>query len=53
MQSTAQVTEYKIGAATVRMHGMPDRAKLEAAAQQFLKDIERNRMQKHQKEAIK
>lgn len=37
MQGTAQVTEYKIGNATVRMHGTPDREKLEAATVRMLK----------------
>lgn len=46
MQSTAQVTEYKFKNATVRMHGSPDRKKLEEAAIQFLKDIEKQRQQK-------
>lgn len=41
------MTEYKFANATVRIHGTPDREKLEAAALQFLRDIEK----KKQKEA--
>ena len=37
MQSTVQVTEYKIGKATVRMHGTPDREKVEAATMRLIK----------------
>ena len=37
MQSTEMVTEYKIGKATVRMHGTPDREKLEAAMKMLAK----------------
>ena len=37
MQSTEIVTEYKIGKATVRMHGTPDREKLEASMKMLAK----------------
>ena len=37
MQNTVQVTEYKIGKAIVRMHGTPNREKLEAATLKFMK----------------
>ena len=40
MQKTAQVTEYKIGNAIVRMHGTPDRGKLEAATLKFMKQVQ-------------
>ena len=40
MQSTEQVTEYKIGRAIVRMHGTPDREKLEAATLKFMKQVQ-------------
>ena len=40
MQNTAQVTEYKIGKAIVRMHGTPDRGKLEAATLKFMKQVQ-------------
>lgn len=49
MQNTAQVTEYKIGKATVRMHGTPDREKLEAATLKFMRQVQlRKRQQKEE-----
>lgn len=45
MQNTAQVTEYKIGPATVRMHGTPDREKVEAAALKFMKRVQLRKKQ--------
>ena len=39
MQSTEQVTEHKIGRATVRIHGTPDREKVEAAAIRFVTKV--------------
>ena len=40
MQGTEQVTEYKIGKAIVRMHGTPDREKLEAATLKFMRQVQ-------------
>lgn len=37
------MTEYIIGNATVRIHGTPDRQRLEAATAKFLKAAERQR----------
>lgn len=37
MQGTNQVTEYKIGNATVRLHGTTDREKIEAATVTLIK----------------
>lgn len=51
MQNTAQVTEYKIGKATVRMHGTPDREKLEAATLKFMRQVQIQ--QRKQKEETK
>lgn len=49
MQNTAQVTEYKIGKAIVRMHGTPDREKLEAATLKFMRQVQlRKRQQKEE-----
>lgn len=42
MQSTVQA-EYKIGKATVRMHGTPDRERLEAATLRFMQKVEQAR----------
>lgn len=50
MQTTEQVTEYKIGRAIVRMHGTPDREKVEAAAIRFLQRVQQSKRQA-QKEA--
>lgn len=33
------MTEYKIGSATVRVHGTPDRDKLKAASERFMKQV--------------
>ncbi len=52
MQSTEQVTEYRIGQAIVRMHGMPDREKVEAATLKFMKQVQLCK-KKQQKEAHK
>lgn len=37
------MTEYIIGNATVRIHGTPDRQRLEVATAKFLKTAERQR----------
>lgn len=37
------MTEYRIGNAIVRMHGSPDQEKVKAAAERFLKDIEKQK----------
>lgn len=37
------MTEYKIGKATVRMHGTPDRENLEAATARFLAKVEQKK----------
>ena len=52
MQGTDHVTEYKIGRATVRMHGTPDREKLEAATLKFMQQVQLRKRQQ-QKEATK
>lgn len=52
MQATEQVTEYKIGKAIVRMHGTPDREKLEAATRKFMMQVQLCK-KKQQKEARK
>ena len=39
MQGTEKVTEFKVGKATVRMHGTPDREKLEAATRKFMERV--------------
>ena len=46
MQNTAKVTEYKIGKAIVRMHGTPDRAKVEAATLKFMKQVQLHKNRK-------
>lgn len=44
------MTEYRIGNAIVRMHGTPDREKVEAAALRFLQKVEQQkRLQAKQK----
>lgn len=45
MQGTTQVTEYKIGKAIVRMHGTPDREKVEAATLKFMKQVQLRKRQ--------
>jgi hypothetical protein len=50
MQSTEQVTEYRIGKAIVRMHGTPDREKVEAATLKFMKQVELRKRQKMKEE---
>ena len=52
MQSTEQVTEYRIGNAIVRMHGTPDREKIEAATLKFMRRVELHKRQQ-MKEANK
>lgn len=42
MQSTVQA-EYKIGRAIVRMHGVPDRERLEAATMKFMQKVEQQK----------
>lgn len=37
------MTEYKIGPATVRIHGKPDQANLEAATARFLNKVVQQR----------
>jgi len=39
VQNTDAVTEFKIGKATVRMHGKPDQKRLEAAMQEFMERV--------------
>ena len=46
------MTEYKFGKATVRIHGNPDRERIEAATLKFLKAAEQQR-RKARNEAIK
>jgi hypothetical protein len=43
--------EYKIGKATVRMHGTPDRERLEAATLRFMQKVEQAR-RKQRKEGV-
>ena len=50
MQSTVQA-EYKIGKATVRMHGTPDRERLEAATLRFMQKVEQKR-RRQRKEGV-
>lgn len=45
--------EYKIGCATVRMHGKPDRERLKAATTIFLKKTERRKKQNEKEANIK
>lgn len=52
MQSTAPTAEYKIGRATVRMHGTPDREKVEAATLKFMRQVQLQKRQQ-MKEAHK
>lgn len=45
------MTEYKIGSATVRIHGTPNRERIESATVKFLKKAEaqkRKRVQKNE-----
>lgn len=51
MQSTVQA-EYKIGRAIVRMHGVPDRERLEAATLKFMQKVEQKKRQQ-KKEGVK
>lgn len=44
------VTEYKIGPAIVRMHGQPDREKVKAATEKYLKKVVQTKKQKARKE---
>ena len=44
MQSTVQA-EYKIGKATVRMHGTPDPENLKAATLRFMQKVEQKKRQ--------
>ena len=37
------MTEYRIGNAIVRMHGTPDQEKVKAAAEQFLREVEKQK----------
>ena len=50
MQSTSQVTEYRIGNAIVRMHGTPDREKVEAATLKFMKQVQLRKKQQKKEE---
>lgn len=43
------MNEYRVGNAIVRMHGTPDREKIEAATVRFVKKIDRKKKQKEQK----
>ena len=45
MQSTAPEAEYRIGNVIVRMHGTPDREKLEAATLKFMKQVQLQKKQ--------
>ena len=40
------MTEYKVGNATVRIHGSPDMENLKAATVKFLKQVEMSRKKK-------
>lgn len=40
------MTEYKVGNATVRIHGSPDMENLKAATTKFLKQVEIQRKKK-------
>ena len=40
------MTEYKIGPATVRIHGKPNQANLEAATARFLNQVVQQRRKK-------
>lgn len=45
------MTEYKIGNATVRIHGSVDREKLKAATERYLKKVEaQKKIHKRRKE---
>lgn len=37
------MTEFKIGNATVRMHGTPDKEQLKASTEKFMKKVERRK----------
>ena len=50
MQSTAPVVEYRIGKAIVRMHGTPDREKVEAATLKFMKQVQLRKRQQMKEE---
>lgn len=40
------MTEYKIGNATVRIHGAADKEKIKVATELFLKKVEKNKRRK-------
>lgn len=40
------MTEYKIGSATVRIHGTPDRDKIREATEKFMKGVMKCEKQK-------
>lgn len=50
MQSTAPEAEYRIGKAVVRMHGTPDREKVEAATLKFMKQVQFQKKQQMKEE---
>ena len=43
------MTEYKIGCATVRIHGEPDKEKIKAATEIFLKKVEKHKKSIHRR----
>lgn len=53
MQSTAPAAEYRIGKAIVRMHGTPDREKLEEATLKFMRQVEMRKRQQKKEEQKK
>jgi CRISPR/Cas system Type II protein with McrA/HNH and RuvC-like nuclease domain len=44
------MTEYKIGAAIVRIYGKPDQENIKAATARFLKKVEKQRRSKRKNE---
>ena len=53
MQSAAPAAEYRIGNAIVRMHGTPDREKVEAATLKFMKQVQLRKRQQMKEEQKK
>lgn len=45
------MTEYKIGCATVRIHGKPEQERLKAVTTIFLKKVERSKKQNEKAKA--
>lgn len=50
MQSTSPAAEYRIGKAIVRMHGKPDREKVEAATLKFMRQVQLRKRQQMKEE---